>query len=67
MPLYLRPPRKGKSPNWEIRGSYLDVAVDRSTGTPKKAVAEQQRKRLEEQIERGEYPPKAAQPDAPTS
>jgi hypothetical protein len=53
MPLYLRRPRK--SPNWSIRGKYLDVAVERSTGTPKKAVAEQQRKKLEGQIERGEY------------
>lgn len=64
MPLYLRPPHK--SPNWSIRGTYLGVAVERSTGTPKKAIAEQQRKKLEGQIERGEYPPKPKQPDAPT-
>jgi integrase len=66
MPLYLRPPRKGKSPNWEIRGSYLDVPVDRSTGTTKKSVAEQQLKKLEGQIERGEYPSKPINSDAPT-
>jgi integrase len=64
MPLYLRSPHK--SPNWSIRGTYLGVAVERSTGTAKKAVAEQQRKKLEGQIERGEYPPKAKQGDAPT-
>jgi len=64
MPLYLRPPRK--SPNWSIRGSYLGVTVERSTGTPKKAIAEQQRKKLEGQIERGEYPPAPKQPDGPT-
>lgn len=65
MPLYLRI-RPDKSPNWEIRGKYLGVTVDRSTGTSKKAVAEQQRKRLEEDIERGDYPAKPKRPDAPT-
>jgi integrase len=64
MPLYLRPPHK--SPNWSIRGTYLGVAVERSAGTPKKAIAQQQLKKLEGQIERGEYPPKALPPDAPT-
>jgi len=64
MPLYLRSPHK--SPNWSIRGTYLGVTVERSAGTPKKAIAEQQRKKLEGQIERGEYPPKPKQPDAPT-
>jgi integrase len=60
VPLKLVPPRKGKSPNWTIRGSYLGVAVDRSARTDRKAIAEQQRKKLELAIERGEYPPKAA-------
>src|ERR1700722_11262992 len=64
MPLYLRRPRK--SPNWSIRGKYLEVAVERSTGTPKRTIAEQQRKKLEGQIERGEYPPKPKQSDVPT-
>ncbi len=62
MPLKLIPPREGKSPNWTIRGTYLGVLVDRSAGTPKKAVAEQERKKLEARIERGEYPPKPEQP-----
>jgi len=66
MPLKVHPPRSGKTPNYSIRGTYLGVAVDRSTGTPKKAVAEQQRKALEAKIERGEYPEKPKQPNAPT-
>lgn len=62
MPLKLVPPRKGKSPNWTIRGTYLGISVDRSAGTARKAIAEQQRKLLEGRIERGEYPPKKAAP-----
>jgi integrase len=61
MPLKVIPPRSGKSPNYTIRGSYLGVAVDRSAGTSKKAVAEQQLKKLELAIERGEYPEKPKQ------
>ncbi|WP_245290566.1 hypothetical protein [Rhodopseudomonas sp. AAP120] len=61
------PPRKGKSPNWTIRGTYLGVRVDRSAGTPRKAVAEQQRKLLEGRIERGEFPEKPAAPSGETS
>jgi integrase len=66
MPLKVHPPRAGKTPNYSIRGTYLGIAVDRSSGTPKRAVAEQQRKALEGKIERGEYPEKPKQPDAPT-
>lgn len=66
MPLTLYPPRPGKTPNWSIRGHYLGVAVDRSAGTPKKAIAEQQRKKLEAAIERGEYPEKPQERGAPT-
>lgn len=62
MPLKLVPPREGKSPNWSIRGSYLGVSVDRSTGTPRKALADKQLKLLEGKIERGEFPEKAAAP-----
>ncbi|MFC0243641.1 tyrosine-type recombinase/integrase [Rhodopseudomonas telluris] len=60
MPLKLVPPRKGKSPNYTIRGTYLGVSVDRSARTARKAVAEQQRKLLEGRIERGEFPEKPA-------
>jgi integrase len=66
MPLKLVPPRKGKSPNWTIRGTYLKVAVDRSSGTHRKAAAERVRRQLEEQIERGEYPPQEPKLGAPT-
>lgn len=64
MPLYLRRPRK--SPNWSIRGKYLGVAVERSTGTPKKAVAQSQLTKLEKAIELGEFPPKPIDAGVPT-
>ena len=60
MPLRLKAPRKGKSPNWSIRGTYLRIKVDRSAGTHRRSVAATQLKRLEGQIERGEYPPAKA-------
>jgi integrase len=66
MPLKVIPPRAGKSPNYTIRGTYLGVSVDRSAGTPKRSVAEQQLKKLELAIERGEYPEKPKPKDAPT-
>jgi integrase len=58
MPLKLVPPRKGKSPNWSIRGTYLGVSVDKSSGTYKRSVARTVLSNLERAIERGEYPPK---------
>jgi len=66
MPIKLIPPRPGKTPNWSFRGTYLGITVDRSARTHRKAAAETQRRLLEEQIERGEYPAKPAQPNAPT-
>lgn len=60
MPLTLHPPRQGKSPNWTIRGTYLGVRVDRSSGTHKKPVAREVLGRLERAIERGEFPEKPA-------
>jgi hypothetical protein len=39
MPLKLVPPRTDRSPNWRIRGTYLSVTVDRTAGTPKRAIA----------------------------
>lgn len=62
MPLKLYPPRAGKTPNWSIRGIYLGVPVDRSAGTPKKSVAQSELTKLEKRIERGEYPPRPAEP-----
>ena len=66
MPLKLIPPRKGKSPNWSIRGMYLRIAVNRSAGTHRRSVAAKQLRDLEGRIERGEFPEKAPAPDAPT-
>jgi integrase len=68
MPLYLRPPRAGKTPNFEIRGSHLGVSVETSARTSDERLARKQLGDLEAAIERGEYPP--AEPvrraDAPT-
>lgn len=58
MPLKLHPPRPGKSPNWTIRGNYMRVAVDRSSGTSRRSAAQRELARLESAIERGEYPPR---------
>lgn len=53
MPLKLVPPRKGKSPNYRIRGTYLGQYVDRTTGTPVEATAKQFLAALKREIERG--------------
>lgn len=53
MPLKLVPPRAGKSPNWTIRGYYLGVKVDRTTGTPNEALARKILGKLKADIERG--------------
>ncbi len=55
MPLKLRAPRKGKTPNWSIRGTHLGIYVERTTGTPDKAQAQRVVTRIRKQIERGEY------------
>ncbi len=55
MPLKLIPPRKGKSPFWSVKGTYINIFVDRSTKTGKRAVAVQILKRWEQDIERGAY------------
>src|SRR5262249_51201772 len=68
MPLKLVAPRKGKSPNWTIRGTYIGVYVDKSCRTDRRSVAITQLKQLEKAIERGEYPPQetAPRPEEPT-
>lgn len=58
MPLKLVPPRKGKSPNFTIRGTHLRVYVDKSSGTDKRSVARDIKTKLERAIELGEYPPR---------
>src|SRR5579862_9597410 len=66
MPLKLFPPRPGKTPNWTIRGSYMRVSVDRSSGTPKRSAAQLELGRIEKAIERGDYPPRPPVKVAPT-
>jgi integrase len=57
VPLYLRPPRAGKTPNYEIRGTYRGCRVEISSGTHKRSVALAQLKRIEECIEEhGQWP-----------
>lgn len=53
MPLKLRAPRPGKTPYYTIRGTYLGLYVEQSTGTGRREVAEQLRKAKERDIERG--------------
>src|SRR5215471_13196746 len=67
MPLYLRAPRKATH-SYEIRGTYLGVAVERSTGTRKRSVALTKLGELERAIEAGDYPPRqvSADPREPT-
>lgn len=57
MPLKLSPPRAGKTPNFEIRGTYLGVRVETSSGTHKRSIALKQVRKIEECIEQhGCYP-----------
>ena len=58
MPLKIIEPRNSKTKNLYIRGSYLGVQVDKSSGTDRRSVALTILKRLEGEIERGEYPPR---------
>lgn len=55
MPLRLYPPRPGKTPNWTIRGTYLGLRVDKSAGTSRKATAQRELRRIEQQIEAGRF------------
>jgi integrase len=62
MPLSLRPPRKDRTPNYEIRGTYLGVRVEVSSGTYKRSLARKRLRQIEECIEQnGQYP--APQPE----
>jgi integrase len=54
VPLKLVPPRKGKSPNYTVRGTYLGVRLNRSTGTGERPLANKLLKKWEGEIERGE-------------
>lgn len=65
MPLKLVPPRKGKSPNFTIRGSYLRTRVDTTSGTANEKIARKQLHAIERDIECGNYPPKPAPLETP--
>jgi integrase len=67
MPLSLRPPRAGKSPNYEIRGKYLGVRIEQSAGTPDKRLAKQIKGQIEGQIERGAHPSQQRKSDCTTT
>lgn len=55
MPLKLRDPTPGKTPNYHIRGTYRGIYVERTAGTPDKRKAQAFLKDICEQIERGDY------------
>lgn len=55
MPLKLVKPRKGKTPYWSVRGTYLGRYVDRSTKSRKRTLAGKILKAWERSIERGAY------------
>ena len=55
MPLKIVPPRHVRTSHLYIRGSYLGVRVDKSSGTDRRSVARAILKRIEGEIERGEY------------
>lgn len=63
MPLKLRAPKSGRSPNWKIRGTYRGVYVEKSCGTTKRSVARDMLRDIEECIDKhGQYPAPAPQP-----
>ena len=55
MPLALKPPRKGKTPYWSVRGTYLGIYVDRSTRLTERRKAAKLLATWKEEIERGEF------------
>ena len=55
MPLKLQPPRPGKTPYYGVRGTHVQIYVDRSTGTSDRKAADRIRRRWIDQIERGIY------------
>ena len=65
MPLKLVTSRNAKTKNLYIRGKYLGIAVDKSCGTNKRSVAQAILKRIEKEIELGDYQ-KPVGPAAPT-
>lgn len=67
MPLKLHAPRADKnSPNWTIRGRYLGVDINKTSGTHKRSVALKALQRIEREIESGKHGRTVSNPDAPT-
>jgi integrase len=64
VPLKLRPPRAGKTPNYEIRGTYRGVNVETSSRTHRRSDALGELRRIERIIDEfGQYPAPEAKPD----
>lgn len=64
MSLYLRPPRKGKTPNFEIRGSHRGVSVEVSSRSNRRSDARKELRRVEAVIDdHGQYPAPEVAPD----
>jgi integrase len=61
LPLKLSPPDP-KHPTWRVRGKYLGVKVERSTGAREKSIAQKLLTKWKEEIERGCY----GRPEDPT-
>jgi integrase len=53
MPLKLREPQAGRTPYYQIRGTYLGVRVEQSTGTSNRKLASDILRQKREDIERG--------------
>lgn len=58
MPLYLTPPKAGRTPFYRVRGTYLGVRVDRSAETGDRRTAQAFLGRIRDAIERNAYAPK---------
>lgn len=55
MPWTLKAPRAGRTPFWYIRGTYLGITLDRSTGTGERRAAKRILDTWKKQAERGEF------------
>lgn len=63
MPWKLVPPREGKTPYWYVRGKYLGIALDRSTGSRERRSAATILNTWKRQAERGEFSKPAEKAD----
>ena len=60
MPWKIIPPREGKTKNYYVRGKYLGIALDDSTGTSELRAAKRILATWKRQAERGEFSRRAA-------